>query len=271
MSAIYDAVRNRAVDVAKEELALGVTENNNYDAVKILANPNNIPLENRGERVDDYLRNAGVTVATMNSRNVPGHNYDDDRQWCGMFVYYCYSTALVRCGNNASLPFRGVDLWGGQNMRAWADGYRHILLRGKKSLAQQYGKDLEEEKQYRPALFDDANTVYRYRQEYDRIQVDKQSLVKEFTNMEDSFSFTVWDNASAFFSPADAARVQVKKGDIFAVKNGHIGMASGDSDAGNFDTIEGNQSDLAHANKPGWDSIRKLKKNVYDCSLIIRI
>ena len=120
MSIAFASVRIRAVEIAKQELASNVRENNNYQAIKDLHLGQGVLLENRGERVDDYLINAGVSPATMVLQGEIGAKM---REWCGMFVYYCYSTALKQTANAGALPFRSTDLWSGPRLRTWAINY----------------------------------------------------------------------------------------------------------------------------------------------------
>ena len=72
-------------------------------------------MQNRGTRIDDYLRAAGVRQSTMDNDTQHGA---DDRMWCGMFVHYCYLQAAREA--HLSLPFDGSDLWGGRSLNHWA-------------------------------------------------------------------------------------------------------------------------------------------------------
>lgn len=109
MSETYTRMRTRAVEIAVQQLGRHVRETNNH------LHDVTVPLENRGPVVDEYLRLGGVGTGTMNAT---GSRAADDRQWCGMFVYYCYYTAGQQLG--VPLPFQNTDLWAGGRLRIWA-------------------------------------------------------------------------------------------------------------------------------------------------------
>jgi hypothetical protein len=267
MSDNFKSIRNMAVNVAVEEWNSNVGESNQYPAIIDLHLANGQSLENRGERVDEYLRTAGVSVFTMNHPDTADHSYRDDRQWCGMFVYYCYSEAARRCGRFGALPFNGSDLWSGIRLRAWADAYGHKLQFSKQTIQNAFNKDLADQDLYKPGFYLDQSVLDRYA----GIQQDKKTKSLELSAVDDLLGFRIWDKLNGF-SAADAARVVVLAGDIFAVDSGHVGIASSDSQGGLFSTIEGNQSEL---NTPGKPSIvnnyGKSKRSVNGCNLIIRI
>ncbi len=234
MSTAFASVRTKAVEIAKQELAGNVRESNNYQAIKDLHLGQGVVLENRGERVDDYLINAGVSPATMVLQGELGAKM---REWCGMFIYYCYSTALKQTANAGALPFRSIDLWSGPRLRTWAINYdiwqaqRYILNHSVPG--EQIG----------------GETLDLINQQ--RVQQNVEKVVK-------------WNIVSGEFN---AASVVVEAGDIFIIKSGHIGMAISGLDGGSFNTIEGNQSELADS----WTGVQKLKRTVAECSLIFRI
>ncbi len=192
-----------------------------------------VVLENRGERVDDYLINAGVSPATM---VIPGTLGESLRMWCGMFVYFCYSTAVKQTANAAALPFKGIDLWSGLRLRTWAIKYDigqaqlYILYH---SVPGEAGGD----------TLDIINQR--------RVQQNVDKVIK-------------WNNVSGEFT---ADSVVVEAGDIFSIGDGHIGMISSGLDGGSFTTIEGNQSQVASK----YQAIATHKRKVADCSIIIRI
>lgn len=172
MSEEFDELRTLAVEIATGELGRHVRE---------------IGMQNRGPRVDVYLREAGVGEGTMNDDSLQGERA---RMWCGMFVYWCYSEASKRL--NKPLPFKGVDLWSGGRLAKWT--------------------------------LSNTGTVVK--------------------------------------------SVPVQAGDIFAVPNGHVGMAIGASDSSTmFETIEGNQSEVGQ----NWDGIARKKINPVRCKIIVRI
>lgn len=93
----FEALRKKAVEIALEEVKKNTVE---------------VGAQNRGERIDVYLRNA----------NALSHSAAADKTglpWCGMFIYYCYSQAAKQLGK--ILPFRAEALWGGSNLKNWCD------------------------------------------------------------------------------------------------------------------------------------------------------
>lgn len=171
MSAEFDELRNIAVTVAGSELGRHVRE---------------IGMQNRGPRVDVYLRTANVSQATMNSTSEQGTL---DRRWCGMFIYFCYVQAANRL--NKTLPFNSGVLWGGGSLFRWAHTTSDVII-------------------------SDGN---------------------------------------------------VQAGDIFAIRNNHIGMATGAAVNNIFPTIEGNQSEVEN----NWDGITRKSQNIANCRVIVRI
>lgn len=102
MSTQFDEVRNWAVWFAIHERDLGVQE---------------VGQENRGERIDAYQRASGVGLR----EGAAG------RDWCGMFVYWCYRRAARRF--NLVLPFAADDLWSGQKVVRWSRTHRESVVR----------------------------------------------------------------------------------------------------------------------------------------------
>ncbi len=171
MSAEFDRLRELAVEHAQHELGRRVRE---------------IGMENRGPVIDEYLRTAGVSQATMNSTS---QSAADARMWCGMFVYYCHVQASRQL--NKPLPFAGTDLWGGRRLRIWANAHTDCIV-----------------------------------------------------------------------SDGD-----VRAGDIFAIRNDHIGLAIGSVTNGVFSTIEGNQGGTTST----WNGIARKRQNIANCRVIVRI
>ncbi|HVE55550.1 MAG TPA: hypothetical protein VNB22_01900 [Pyrinomonadaceae bacterium] len=93
MSEQFAAVRALAVTYAFQELGKNVRE---------------IGQQDRGTRIDVYERAAGVGLR----EGMPG------RQWCGMFIYWCYRQAANHF--NVALPFTGDDLWSGEKVVRWS-------------------------------------------------------------------------------------------------------------------------------------------------------
>lgn len=100
MSAEFDEIRRAAVRIAINETHLHVRETG---------------MQNRGTRIDDYLRAARVPQRTMDNETLQGA---EDRRWCGMFIYYCYLQAVDSC--RELLPFEAETLWGGRSLNNWA-------------------------------------------------------------------------------------------------------------------------------------------------------
>lgn len=233
MSIAFASIRTKAVEIAKQELAGNVYESNNYQAIADLHLGKDIVLENRGPRVDDYLINAGVSPGTM---VLEGESGASSRMWCGMFVYFCYSSAAKQTANAGALPFRGINLWSGLRLRTWANNYDigqaqlYILYH---SIPGEASGD----------KLDDINQR--------RVQQNVEKVVK-------------WSNVS---TDLIAASLVVEPGDIFSIGDGHIGMISTGIDGGLFSTIEGNQSQVAS----NYKAIAIHKRKVAECSIIIRI
>lgn len=171
MSAEFDELRTLAVEIAGTELGRHVRE---------------IGMQNRGPRVDVYLRTAGVSQSTMNDPTQAG---TEARRWCGMFIYFCYLQASNRL--NKPLPFDARALWSGQRLNAWGRANPSTIVAG-----------------------DD-----------------------------------------------------VQAGDIFAIRNNHIGMATGPAVNHIFPTIEGNQMDVGQP----WEGIARKRQNIANCRIIVRI
>ena len=79
-----------------------------------------------------------------------------------------------------------------------------------------------------------------------------------------SGSVIIWSNT---FHASDGSNLEVRTGDIFSIGDGHIGIASGISVNGRFDTIEGNQSELGD----GRGGISRKVRAITQCSIIVRI
>ena len=93
-------LRAKAVEIALAEQKKQVAE---------------VGMENRGPVVDKYLIAAGVPQKTMENDTDQGAK---DRQWCGMFVYWCYLEAAKQL--KLALPFGPTDLWSGKSMVDWS-------------------------------------------------------------------------------------------------------------------------------------------------------
>jgi hypothetical protein len=100
----FEDVRKKAVEIALEEAKKNTVE---------------VGAQNRGERIDVYLRNAHAL-----SKNAPADQAG--LAWCGMFIYYCYSKATKQLGK--ILPFRAEALWGGSNLKNWSDVYLEKIV-----------------------------------------------------------------------------------------------------------------------------------------------
>lgn len=95
MSEKYEQLRKLAVDIAKVEVKKKVKETT---------------AENRSPIIDKYIQRAGGK-ADKDDPTKKGS------EWCGMFVYYCYSEAANRLG--MTLPFRAGNLWSGRKVKKW--------------------------------------------------------------------------------------------------------------------------------------------------------
>ena len=100
MSTPFDDLRRLAATNASSELGRRVRE---------------IGMQNRGPVIDQYLRDGGVSNATLGD---PSESGAANRMWCGYFVYFCYLQASRHL--NQSLPFTGNNLAGGRKLRIWA-------------------------------------------------------------------------------------------------------------------------------------------------------
>jgi hypothetical protein len=104
MSLEYASVRSIAASNAVQEVGMNIRE---------------IGGENRGPRVDIFSRTA--TVGVSRDPSVPS------RDWCGMFIYYCYRQAAHFCGMH--LPFRpDEDLWSGEKLERWAQRHPDTIV-----------------------------------------------------------------------------------------------------------------------------------------------
>jgi hypothetical protein len=83
-----------AADIAKAESRLGNQLNEN--------------INNRGTRVDAYLRYAG---------SLPANPATVGPMYCGMFVFWCYGQASLHANVPNPLP---RDVFGGRQFRDWA-------------------------------------------------------------------------------------------------------------------------------------------------------
>lgn len=101
-------LRESAVEYALAEAKKKVTE---------------VGMENRGPEVDKYLIAAGVSKKTLTNTSVQGAK---DRQWCGMFVYWCFLQASKKLGT--ALPFGGIDLWSGARLIQWANRHPDTIV-----------------------------------------------------------------------------------------------------------------------------------------------
>ena len=101
----FEVVRKKAVEIALAEAKKNTVE---------------VGAQNRGERIDVYLRNANALNqgAAADKAGLP---------WCGMFIYYCYSQAAKQLGK--ILPFRAENLWGGSNLKNWCDANPQKILK----------------------------------------------------------------------------------------------------------------------------------------------
>lgn len=89
MSDYLADVRKLAVEIALEEVKKGVKESDG---------------RNRGPEIDKYM---------SRSTSPP----EKHRDWCGMFIYYCFDEASKRLGK--PLPIKPGSLWGGRKFRKW--------------------------------------------------------------------------------------------------------------------------------------------------------
>jgi hypothetical protein len=69
-------------------------------------------VNNRGTRIDEYVRYAGLRVSADPSRS--------GAQYCGCFVYWCYGTAAMRCGGRNPLTHA---VRGGGAFADWAESH----------------------------------------------------------------------------------------------------------------------------------------------------
>jgi len=264
MSALYANVRREASHQAVMESWKNTKESNDYDAVKKLNLSPGTLLENRGERIDEYQRRGRLSKSEMDA---VGSQADEYRRWCGRFVYYCYSEAFkVQCPNG-SLPFSAVDLWSGQSFRAWANQYKDNLTCRRNTVLKEKFRLLNNDKMMYPQYPKMVSLLDEMADE-ERVMAPFPGLVNEIKLLQDLFPFRIWD--SVFPSLQDPKTVRVERGDIFIMPNNHIGMATGDSFEGHFETIEGNQSTVI-VPRPYNNSVQQLSKDVSQCSLIIRI
>ena len=74
--------------------------------------------EDRGPRVDVYARNARSGLSLR--EGVAG------REWCGMFIWWCYSQAARFLGQ--TLPFIDIDLWSGQRVVHWSRSHPDAVV-----------------------------------------------------------------------------------------------------------------------------------------------
>lgn len=108
MSADFDNVRKLAVEFARVELGKHVRETG---------------MQNRGSEIDFYLRTAGLGNNALGDGSAQGA---DARQWCGMFIYFCYLKAATNYGK--ILPFGGRNLWSGQRLGMWANAHPAAIV-----------------------------------------------------------------------------------------------------------------------------------------------
>jgi len=231
MSAAFDTLRLKAVEAAVIELKNPFTESNNYTAVTDLHLPEGTILENRGERVDEFLITAGARYALT----LPGQAGADARMWCGMFIYYCYDKAYKQIGNPKPLPFRGIDLWSGSRLRTWATNYDKGQLQLYNSLTSD-----------------------------PRIANGEMEEIRQQENAKKIDHVILWSNTD---KSMNASLIKAQPGDIFSINDGHIGMVYSSLDNGYFTTIEGNQSSVQEKGT----AVATHKRTVADCSIIIRI
>lgn len=81
-----------AITVAREEAQRGVFESDN---------------DNRGDRVDEYERLAGMK----------------GQAWCAMFVYWCYEQAAARMGLKNPMP----RIFGAAQLELWATREKRVV------------------------------------------------------------------------------------------------------------------------------------------------
>jgi CHAP domain len=95
----------------------------NYTAASIafgetLADTNE-HVNNRGTRIDEYIRYAGLSVSADPTRSGP--------LYCGCFVYWCYGNAAMRFGRHNPLTHA---VRGGKDFANWAERHsRNIVYR----------------------------------------------------------------------------------------------------------------------------------------------
>ena len=77
-----------------------------------------VGAEDRGPRIDRYENHAHSGL-----RQGPT---DPGREWCGMFIWWCYSQAARFCGQ--TLPFIATDLWSGNRLVHWSRSHPEAVV-----------------------------------------------------------------------------------------------------------------------------------------------
>lgn len=98
-------VRTRAVEIALAEA---------------LEDTREVGENNRGERIDVYLQNAG---------QLPKREDKPGLGWCGMFIYFCYSQAALELGKTLPSELRMAFL-SGYRLGVWAKDNNKFVKNG---------------------------------------------------------------------------------------------------------------------------------------------
>jgi hypothetical protein len=98
-------MREKAVGVAVSEMRQNVRE---------------VGSEDRGPFIDRYATNARSGLSLR--EGVAG------REWCGMFIFWCYTEAARSC--SVRLPILATDIWSGQRLFHWAQHNRSTIVSG---------------------------------------------------------------------------------------------------------------------------------------------
>lgn len=94
-------LNNRAAEIAVEESKRDDT---------------NEVIDNRSPRIDEYLRLA---------KHLPSDPSAFGKQWCGMFVYWCYNQAALENGGKNPIP---RETFGGGSLKTWADAHPEWIV-----------------------------------------------------------------------------------------------------------------------------------------------
>lgn len=94
-------VNNRAAEIAVEE-------SKRSDTSEV--------IDNRSPRIDEYARLAKL---------LPSDPSAVGKEWCGMFVYWCYNQAALESGGKNPLP---QATFGGRMLKTWADAHENWIV-----------------------------------------------------------------------------------------------------------------------------------------------